>query len=484
VIRRSRQAPRIAALLFAAVAAACASVGPDHQAPAPKLPSTFQEGGAVLRNEPADLAGWWRRLGDPLLDRLVERALQHNLDLAAAVARIAEARALRGSTETGWWPRVDTNGTFQRREESRNTPFGQFQIDADRYTVGLDATWELDLWGSVRRAVEAADADLLARVEALHGVQVSVAAEVATDYVQLRVLQERLAIARDNLRLQERTMALVQARAEAGLVGARDVAQATSNLASTRSRLPALEAELRRAENRLAVLLGLPPGALAAELALPGSVPSAPASIAVGVPADVVRQRPDVREAERELAAATARIGVATANLYPRLVMLGTFGFDSIKGSNLFDTDSNLFYLGPSLRWNLFDAGRTRREIAAQDARAKAAMVRFEHVMLRALEESENAMTAFAREHTRREHLQAAAVAAAQAQEFASAEYGEGLTDFQNVLDSERAVADLQDQLAASRAAITTNLIAVYKALGGGWESLAAPAPTGVPAGE
>lgn len=465
------------ALLLPFLLAAC-MVGPDYRQPEKQdVPAAFREAGTVLVAESPDLARWWQRLEDPVLDTLVERASLQSLDLKEALARMAEARALRGGAGAQVWPTIDALGGLQRREDSSHTPFGAFATEYYRYTVGIEVAWEIDLWGRLRRGIEAADADLEVTRENARGVLVTVAAETASNYVQLRAFQERLQIARTNLTLQEQTLALVRARFESGLVGERDVAQSARVVATQRSRLPALEAGLRAAENRLAVLLGLPPGALAGELELVKAIPVPPATVAVGVPADIVRRRPDVRAAERALAAETARIGVAEAELYPQLSIFGNVGFESNAAGKLFEADSNVVNVGPSLRWHLFDAGRVRAKIAAQDARAQQALIRWERAVLVALEESENAMTAFLREQVRSAHLAEAAVQARRAVGFAQTQYREGLSDFQNVLDSERAAAELEDDVAQSRAAITTNLISLYKALGGGWESAPAVAP-------
>ncbi|HZL99316.1 MAG TPA: efflux transporter outer membrane subunit, partial [Planctomycetota bacterium] len=339
-----------------------------------------------------------------------------------------------------------------------------------RYGAGFVASWELDVWGRVRRSVEAAGADFEASVEDARGVVVSVTAETAASYVQFRGFQRRVEIARTNVALQEQTRELVQARFEAGLVGESDLAQARTNLETTRSRLPTLEIGLRAAENRLAVLLGQAPGTLAAELADSRPIPVPPVEVAVGVPADLLRRRPDVRRAERVLAAETARIGVAEGELYPRLVLAGNLGLASEHGDDLFEDGSDEYGYGPSLRWNLFDAGRLRSRVEAQDARTEQALVRWEQSVLTALEESENAMTAFVREQTRRASLSEAVTQARRAVELSRTQYTEGLADFQTVLVSERALAELEDSLAQTDAAITTSLVALYKALGGGWE--------------
>jgi NodT family efflux transporter outer membrane factor (OMF) lipoprotein len=451
-------------------AAGCFTVGPDYEAPTPEAPTEFREQNEALTSESADLSTWWRNFDDALLDDLIARATRQNLDLEEAMARIAEARALRGVAAAEQYPSLDLRAAYERRHDSENTPFGAFAVDWDRHTVGLDASWELDLWGRVRRSVEAADADLMGTIEAARAVLVTIAAETASTYVELRSLQQRLAIARNTIALQQQTLDLVRARFDSGLVGERDVAQARRSVSTTSSRVPTLEAQLRAAENRLAVLLGRAPGAPAAELSDVRPIPTPPVSVAVGVPADIVRRRPDIRAAERELAAATARIGVAKGDLYPKLTLFGTVGFEADDASDLFESSSNILNVGPALSWNIFDAGALHRRVAAQDARAQQVFARWERSVLIGIEEAENAMTAFVREQARRSHLADATNDAQRAVDLARTQYTEGLTDFQNVLDSQRATAELEDQLAESSAAIGTNLIALYKALGGGWQ--------------
>jgi len=473
---------RSALVLAPALLFACAAVGPDYDAPAKDVPPGWREAGAGLAPGEADLAGWWRRLQDPVLDGLIERATRQGLELREALARVREARALRGIADADRFPTMDLDLAYERRGGSENTPLGGFVPDSDLFSAGFDTAWELDLWGRVRRSIEAADADLAASVEDARDVAVTVAAETARNYVELRAFQARLAVARRNVALQEETLALVRTRFDAGLVGERDVAQATSNVESTRSRVPSLETGLRATENRLAVLLGLSPGELTAELADSAPIPVPPAEVAVGVPADLLRRRPDVRRAERVLAAETARIGVAEGDLYPRLTLGGTLGLAAEEAGDVFDSGSEEFALGPSLRWNLFDGGRLRQRVQAQDARAEQALVRWERTVLSALEEAENTMTAFLQEQTRLRSLELAASEARRAVDFARTQYREGLTDFQAVVDTERSVAALEDEVALSESGITTTAIALYKALGGGWESMAALAEA-LPAG-
>ncbi|MDZ4772636.1 MAG: efflux transporter outer membrane subunit, partial [Planctomycetota bacterium] len=429
-----------------------------------------------LTAERADTAGWWRCFDDPVLDGLVARANDANLDVKEALARVHEARALRGATAADQFPTLDASASYARRAESKNTPFGDFVPDSDNFALGFDASWEIDLVGRVKRSIEAADATVQATIEYARDVAVTVTAEVARNYVELRSFQRRLAIAKNNVSLQEQTLELVRGRQSAGLVGERDVAQALSNVETTRSRVPTLEVGVRAAENRLAVLLGRSPGALAAELGTERAIPVPPASVAVGVPADLLRRRADVRRAERELAAEHARIGVAEGDLYPKLTLAGDVGLAADQLSKLFESQSIAYGYGPTLRWNLFDAGRLKNRVAAQEARTEQAFVKWERTVLIALEETENAMTAFVREQVRRQSLLSAAREARRAVDLSRAQYTEGLEDFQNVLVSERSVTDLEDELAASDAAIATQLVALYKALGGAWDGVASVA--------
>lgn len=483
--RRVRAAHGLAVTALLVLAYGCMAVGKDYEAPQANVPAAWQsEPGAGLAHGDTELASWWRRLDDPLLDGLVERATNQGLDLRESLSRVREARALRGIAASERWPSLDATASYQRQGQSENTQFGSFVTDAGVYSAGLDATWELDVWGRVRRSVEAADADLEASVEDARAVAVMVAAETVLAYVELRGFQTRLAIARSNVQLQEQTLLLVRARSDAGLVGERDVAQAATNVETTRSNVPQLESGVRASANRLAVLLGQPPGALAAELAEPRAIPVAPLDVAVGVPADLLRRRADVRRAERALAAETARIGVAEGDLYPRFALTGNLGFSSEDTSDFIESSSNTFGFGPSMRWNLFDAGRRRDRVTAQDARAEQALVRWERAVLTALEEAENAMSSFVHEQSRRTALVAAVAQARLAAELAQTQYGEGITDFQTVLVSERALANLEDDLAQSDAAVATNLVALYKALGGGWEQMDALARAGLAASE
>ncbi|MEZ5967220.1 MAG: efflux transporter outer membrane subunit [Planctomycetota bacterium] len=458
----------------------CAAVGPDYEERQPPVPAQWhQERTDGLVDAPPADGPFWHAFADPLLDRLIEGALAQNLDLRVAFARLTAASALRGVAAADRWPALDLRGSYEDRRDSRNTPFGAFIPSTNIHTLALDAAWELDLWGRVRRAVEAADRELEASAADVAGVRLSVATEVLATYVDLRAAQRRLQIAQNNLTLQEQTLGLVEARSRAGLVVERDVAQAKTNVESTRSRLPTLDAAALTARNRLCVLLGKAPGELDLDLttATP-TLPVLPSRVAVGAPADLLRRRPDVHAAERRFAAAVARIGVAEADRYPRLSLGGTLGLSANAAKDVFTQGSDVTAFGPSLRWNLFDGGRLRCRIASLDAEAEAAQVAYEQTVLRALEEAEGAMLHFVREQARRDALQRAAAQAARAVELAQTQYRAGLSDFQTVIDSQRTVASIEDDLVSSEASVMAQLVALWKAVGG---SMGAPAKQSAP---
>ncbi len=462
--------PVRAALLAAAAlfATSCASVGPDYEPPKAEFAANWrQPKDAGLVGEPAAPGAWWRTFGDPLLADLVDRALVHNLDLRAALARLESARALRGVAAADQWPSIDGRGSYEHRSESKNTPFGAFIPRTNIHTIAADASWELDLWGRVRRSVEAADADLAASEDDVRAAAVTVAGEVAATYIDLRAAQQRLRIAQENLALQERTLGLVRARFDAGLVVERDVAQAATNVESTRARLPSLVAAATTAQNRLLVLLGAAPSDLPRELDTVAPLPTLPTRVAVGLPTDLLRRRPDVQAAERRFAAAVARIGVAEGDRYPRFTLGGTLGLSANAAADVFDRDSDLVAFGPSVRWNLFDGGRLRQRVKSLEATAEAAQLAWEKAVLLAIEETENAMTRFVREQERRSSLQRAAEQARRAVDLAQSQYRAGLSDFQAVIDSERTVATIEDDLVASDAQVAGSLVAIFKSLGG-----------------
>ncbi|MBU1231869.1 MAG: efflux transporter outer membrane subunit [Proteobacteria bacterium] len=456
--------------------AGCAAVGPDYVPRETTAPPTWhtelRQGVSGETPDPKQLADWWTTLEDPILTELIIQAVTNNLDLKQAMAKVREARARRGISQAGQFPTLDANGSASRSQGSKNSGGGTTRSS---YVVGFDAGWEVDIFGGVRRAVEAAEADLAASHEDLRDVLVTLAAEVALNYLDTRTLQTRLAVAEGNLVIQQQTFDLTQSRCQAGLSDGLVLQQARYNLENTRAQIPGLRSSMEEAKNRLAVLTGRTPGGMHELLAERRPIPVAPPTVAVGVPAETLRQRPDIRRAERNLAAQTARIGVATADLYPKFRLAGSIGLESLKSADLFDSASETWRIGPSVSWNVFDAGAVRQNIEVQSAIQEQYLLAYEAAVLAALEEVENALTVYAEEQLRRESLLAAVDAASQAEALARNQYDAGMVDFTSVLDSQRSLLSFEDQLAVSDGTVTSNLIRLYKALGGGWISSAAP---------
>jgi len=459
-------------LVVAAVLAGCATVGPDYKPPKAKAPAAWQaQNTDAWQSAPANphaLARWWNVLNDLVLTRLVEEALRGNLDLRTAETRIREARALRSIERAGLFPSADAGGTALRQRTSEHSTTGR-AVETDFFQVGFDAGWELDLFGGRRRAVEAAQADLEAASAFRDSVRVSLAAEVARTYVELRTYQERLALVEANIRIQQATYELNTSRYQAGLIDELPVQQSLYNLEHTWPQISVLETGLQASKNRLAFLLGKPPGSLSPQIAEPAAIPMVPPQVAVGIPAEALRRRPDVRQAERELAAATGRIGEATAELYPHLRLVGSIGLESLLSGHLLEWASRFWSLGPTVSWRVFDAGAIRNKIQVRTTRQEQALLHYQAVVLQALEEVENALTAFAKEQQRLERLEKAVEAAEKAQATALDRYQAGLVDFTDVLEAQRTLQSFQDESAQSRGAVTSNLIRLYKALGGGW---------------
>lgn len=476
--RFQRRARRWVALCLAGFLPGCFTVGPDYRSAEITAPDAWNQ---PLRRGLTDaepgaetLPRWWQTLGDADLSNLVERALASNPDLQKAQARIREARARRGIAEAGLFPTLDLGGSAALNRSSEETGSG---LRRELYRIGFDAGWEVDLFGGVRRSIEAAQGDLEATVADYQDVMVSLLAEVALNYVEVRTFQGLLQIAEDNLETQSETLQLTEWRFAAGLVSQLDVEQARANLENTRAQLPRLRSNIEAAKNRLAVLLGSFPGSLEAQLAARKPIPEAPLEVAVGVPAEALRRRPDVRRAERQLAAQTARIGVATADLYPKISLPGSIGLEALATHHLFSTASRVWSLIGRFSWTVFKGGAIRQNIQLQTALQEQSLKQYEAVILGALEEVENSLTAFAEEQDRRDALVHATGAAENAAALARYQYASGLIDFQTVLDAERSVLSSQEQLAQSKRQVTANLISLYKALGGGWTPLPAIPP-------
>ncbi len=460
----------------------CVAVGPDYTPPQSNPPANWTSAnwsGASESDQhavdstnplaPDRLANWWQQLNEPLLSELITTAIEGNWDIREAQERVREARARRGSAAADRLPTLSASSSVR---QSRVDPPQLPSTTTKLYDASLDARWELGLFGGKRRALEAAAADWQASQADLADVLVSVAAEVALNYVDLRSFQTRLAITRRNLATQAETLDIADWRRQAGLTTQIDVEQARQNLEQTRAQIPVLITARQQAMNRISTLIGSYPGELRERLSTNAPIPTAGLDIAIGIPADALRRRPDIRAAERRLAAQTARIGVATAARYPELTLIGSVGVESLSGRDLFSTNTFLTNAIADLGLTLFDAGRLRRNIEITTASQAQALARFESALRLALEEVENGLIAYTQELLRRHSLAQATEAAELAAELVRSQYSAGLLDFQRVLDAERSVLVLQDQLATSDGQITANLIRLYKALGGGWTPL------------
>ena len=456
---------RVAAPLCAVLLGACA-VGPNYRAPAPaalSVPDAYY--GRAAEGEPAQLARWWERFDDPLLTRLVDEATQGNLDLAAAAARLTQARESLIQARAGLVPTVGASAGAGRNFGSGN--------DRSSFSVGADAAWEVDLFGRIRRGIEAAGADAEGVYYDREALRVAIAAEVATNYVQARLAQEQLAIARDSLAIADDNLQIASWRRQAGLVSSLDVEQARAARAQNAASIPGLENGFTSATYRIAVLTGRAPGALTAELNAARPIPKGPQDVAIGIPADTLRQRPDVRRAERSLAAATARIGVAEAQLYPDLRLSGNIGTSAFSLGGLFNAITGGIF--SSLSQTLFDGGRLRSQLRSQQAATEGALAAYRQSVLTSLEDVENALIALNAARVRQVQFAIALEAANNSAILARIQYRSGLTDFQQLLEAERSLLSARDGMASSRGDEALALVQLYRALGGGWDVAAAP---------
>lgn len=461
--------------LLAALVGGC-TVGPNYQPPKASVPPAYSQTVTAPTNAPAQtLAEWWRLFHDPQLDALIEEASRANLDMRLAQARVREARAQQGIARSALFPSLDANGEYTRGRLSAHTPNGFLAraagepLEQNLFDAGFDMNWELDIFGGNRRALQAARADLGATEESNRGTRITVLADVGLNYLDLRGLQKQLAVARDNLRLQEQTLALTRDQFRAGLASELDSSRAEAQAAETRSQIPLLEQAIQRSIYRLSVLLGKQPEQLESQLAVVAPIPPATPGIPIGLPSDLLRRRPDIRQAERELAAATARVGVATADLFPRFFLTGAAGLQSLNASDFFDAGSRFWSIGPSVKWPIFTAGRIRQNIKVQNAREDQALVRYEQSVLTSLEEVENALVSCDKEQEHHSALMQSEAANRRAVELADERYRSGLVDFLNVLETQRSLLSVQDELARSERTLGQNIVRLYKALGGGW---------------
>ena len=452
-------------------------MGPDFQRPEAKVSSQWlgQAPTAPATPEGAptpeqNLAQWWTIFNDPQLTSLVERGMQANLDLRMAQSRIRQARASMGIAGADLGPTVNTNASLTRSR----TPASSIRNEVttgNLYQLGFDAGWEVDLFGGLRRGVEAAGADLDAAMESRSDLLVSLSAEVASSYLNLRSFQQRLAIARQNLKAQEHTADLTRKRFNVGFASKLDVVRAEALAATTAGQIPLLEAQERQTIYSLSLLLGGEPSALLAELDPEAALPSAQATVPVGLPSDLLLRRPDIRRAIARIHAATARIGVAKADLFPKFTISGALGYQNTNSNALFNSASSFWSLGPALNWPLFDMGRTRANLELKKALQEEELLAYEQTVLNALREVENALIASTKEEEHRQAMAQAVAANRTAVELATALYTAGQNDFLAVLDAQRSLYASEDALAQSSRTVSTNLVALFKALGGGWQT-------------
>ena len=458
------------------VVSGCTTVGPNYvRPPGPVAKQWIDIDDPRIKAEPAELIDWWTVYNDPVLTFLVEAAYKQNLTLQIAGLRILEARAQLGIAVGRQYPQVQqATGSLTRVELSDNAP-NVVETSFTDVRMGFDTAWEIDFWGRFRRGVEAGNADLGASIANYDDVLVSLIAEVAATYVQIRTFEERLRLARANVKIQEESLRIATVRFRHGAVTKLDVQEATGNLRNTEALIPELETGLRQAKNTLSILLGMPPHDLQDVLGGPRPIPTAPADVAVGVPAELLRRRPDIRRAERDAAAQSALIGIAKADLYPRFTLAGFVGLQSSDTgmatlADLFTGDSFTGFVGPALSWPLLNYGRLKNNVRVQDARFQQLVINYQNTVLKAAEEVENAVVAFLRAQEQARFLSAAVQATKGAVDLSLIQYRGGAIPFDRVLISEERLVAQQDRLAEAKGAISVNLIAMYKGLGGGWQ--------------
>ncbi|MGB8992894.1 MAG: efflux transporter outer membrane subunit [Desulfobaccales bacterium] len=465
---------------MAAALVGCA-VGPDYRPPETKVPDNWNGQEVVTKNtpsktttNPAELVAWWSNFKDPTLSSLVEMAIRANLDVRLAEARIRQARASMGVAGAPLYPEVDASALYQRSQGSSEVGGGGAIATAgaarNLWQAGLDASWEIDIFGGTRRGIEAAGADLQAAVEDRHDVLVTLVGDVGNNYINLRGLQQQIDIARENLKAQKRNADIIQKRHDAGFVGGLDVANAKAQVATTEATIPVFESSARAAIYSLGVLLGREPAALEKDLIKQAPTPPTPPEIPVGLPSELLRRRPDIRRAEAQLHAATARIGVATADLFPKFNLAGSFGFSASDVTRIDRWTSNFWSWGPTVTWPIFAGGRIYWNIKVQDALQEQALLTYEKTVLTALKDVETALVAYAKQQETRKSLSEAVVNNRKAVGLSMTLYLAGKSDFLNVLIAQRSLFATEDALAQSTRTVDTNLIALYKALGGGWE--------------
>ncbi len=475
---------RIFALLaiVTTLALAGCAVGPNYHAPQPVLPTTFVTPNTVPATAPAsqpstqpavavappvDITQWWTAFHDPILTKLVTDAMNANLDLKQAESRLLQARAARGVAAADFWPNVTGSGSYLR---SRTPTGGDHGIVSNAYQVGLDAAWEIDIFGGVRRNIESSNASLQAAVEDRRDVLVTLTSEVALNYITLRGFQRELAVAQDNLAAQEHSADITRQKQRAGFVSSLDVANAEAQTASTRAQIPVLETGEEQTIFALSVLLGREPAALLAQLSVAGAIPPTPPLIPTGLPSDLLRRRPDIRRSEAQIHAATALIGVATADLFPKVSLTGSLGLESQQLLSITSAANRFWGFGPTVSWPVFDAGKIFSNIKVQDELTQQALLTYQKTVLIAMQDVDNALVAYGKEQEHRAALAQAVTANRKAVDVSKTLYANGQTDFLNVLTAQGSLFSSETALVQSEQNLDQDMVALYKALGGGWQ--------------
>jgi NodT family efflux transporter outer membrane factor (OMF) lipoprotein len=456
---------RVVFCLYLLIQAGC-TVGPDYKPQDVNAPPGWV-GTQNTASPDAMLLKWWTEFNDANLTSLIERAMKSNLDLKQAEERIRQARATRGVAAAGFWPTADLTGSATRNHtpKARAVPAST----ANLFQAGLDAAWELDIFGGTRRNIESADAGILAAVEDRRDVLVTLTSEVANNYVQLRGYQQEIIIAQNNLKVQKHTAEVTRQQFQGGFVSALDVANADAQAATTMSQIPVFETSARQAIYNISVLLGQEPASLLEELSPASSIPFTPPEVPAGLPSEMLRRRPDIRRAEAQIHSATAQIGVATADLFPKFNLAGSTGISASRLSDM-QLNKRSWSFGPSADWQIFNAGQVSANIDVQKSLQQQAVLTYKQTVLTALNDVESALVAYDNEHKRHKALVDAVTANLKAVELSTELYSEGQTDFLNVLVSQGSLNSSEDAFVQSTRNLSTDLIAIYKALGGGWD--------------
>jgi NodT family efflux transporter outer membrane factor (OMF) lipoprotein len=476
-MRPSRLRATTAMLLVTALTA-CSVARHPYVQPVPSTPSNWsRDAGTASPIDPDRLGRWWQSFGDPVLSQVLQQIADGSLDVKTALSRVREARAQVVIARSNRMPAAST-GVSATASHTSTEAFGGIESEDDvqqSYALDVEASWELDVFGERRAEIDAAASTAAATSIDLEDVLTSAIADGAAQYIRVRSLQERIRLAEQNARLQADTLEIAQFRFQAGLTTELDVYQARTNLESTRAQVAGLQLELAETLHGLSVLQGGTPTALTAALSVASPIPSPPADVAIGVPAEALRRRPDVRAAERRIAAQAFQADAARARLYPRFSLAGSIGLETLDIARLLVPGAGFFRFSPSASWNVFDRRQLKQNVAVADERTAQASIQYEAVVLRALQEVEDALASYAQEQIRRDRLADAVVATQQTAELATQRYNSGLRDFRDVLDAQRSLVALQDQLASTQSNVSTAVVRLYRALGGGWTPLPQP---------